>query len=189
KVKFGVVSFCNQSLPTRTKLVVAPAKGEAKGSYDFDIPYFPGKSGQHDERHIYRYTADKVFLDYEIATVTCQGVRQSSETSYSPSQLRVKLPLAVGSSWSNKGGDADRTETSSSKVTGRQTLTVAGHATPTWVIETTTKISGSESGDRSQTWWYAPGWAMPVKWTETIHGQRSGASYSESVTVSVLSRP
>ncbi|MCU1595891.1 MAG: hypothetical protein JWO12_3283 [Frankiales bacterium] len=189
KVKFGVVSFCNQDLPTRTKLVVAAAKGEAKGSYDFDIPYVPGHAGQHDERHIYRYTRDAVFLDYEIATVTCQGVRQSSETSYSPAQLRAKLPLSVGSSWSNKGGDAQRTETSTSKVTGRQTLVVAGSPTPTYVISTTTTISGQESGDRTQTWWYAPSWALPVKWTETIHGQRSGASYSESVTVTVLSRP
>jgi hypothetical protein len=30
---------------------------------------------------------------------------------------------------------------------------------------------------------------MPVKWTEQITGKRSGADYSEHVTVSVRSRP
>jgi hypothetical protein len=189
KVKFGVVSFCNQTLPTRTHLVVSKAAGESATSYDFDIPYFPGNSGQHDERHIYRYTPTGTFLDYEIATVTCQGVRQSSSTSFAPPQLRARLPLTVGASWTNHGGDADRTESSSSKVARTETLTVGGQRVPTYVLDTTTSFTGSESGSRTQTWWYSPAWAMPVKWTEQINGQRSGASYSEDVTVTVLSRP
>jgi hypothetical protein len=189
KVAFGVISFCNQSLPTRTKLVIGKAAGESARSYDFDVPYFPSSSGQHDERHIYRYTAAEVFLDYEIATVTCQGVRQSSDTSYAPPQRRVRLPLAVGDTWSDKGGDADRTETSSSKVVRTEAVTIGGASVPTYVIGTSTSFTGSESGSRQQTWWYSPAWAMPVKWTERINGQRSGASYSEDVTVRVLSRP
>lgn len=189
KVKFGVVSFCQQRLPTRTQLVVSKASGETATSYDFDLRYFPGQAGQHDERHLYRYTPTGTYLDYEIATVTCQGVRQSSDTSFAPPQLRARLPLAVGASWTNKGGDSDRTESSTSKVVRTETLTVGGQQVPTWVIATTTTFTGSESGSRSQTWWYSPAWAMPVKWTEQISGQRSGASYSEDVTVTVTSRP
>lgn len=189
KVKFGAVGFCNQSLPSRTTLVVAKAAGESPTSYDFDLRYFPGQAGQHDERHIYRYTKAATFLDYEIATVTCQGVRQTSETSYSPPQLRAALPLTVGDSWSSKGGDSARTETSSSKVLRTESVLVAGVAVPTYVIATTTSFSGSESGSRSQTWWYSPSWAMPVKWTEQIDGHRSGADYSENVTVAVTARP
>jgi hypothetical protein len=189
KVKFGAVSFCNQSLPSSTSLVVTRAATESPTSYDFDLRYFPGKTGQHDERHIYRYTPAGTYLDYENATVTCQGVRQSSETSYSPPQLRTKGTLAVGQSWTNHGGDADRTETATSKVLRRETLTVGGRSVATYVIQTTTSITGSESGSRGQTWWYSPEWAMPLKWTERIDAKRSGAAYSENVTVAVTSHP
>ena len=189
KVDFGPVSFCSQKLPESTSLVVSKAAGESATSYDFDVPYFPGSTGKHDERHVYRYTTAGVFLDYEIATVTCQGVRQSSDTSFSPPQLRVRPSLAVGATWTNHGGDSDRTESSSSRVTRAETLTIAGHRVPTYVIETTTSFTGSESGSRTQTWWWSPAWAMPVKWSEHIDGHRSGAAYSEDVTVTVTSRP
>ncbi|MCW2601531.1 MAG: hypothetical protein JWM02_3360 [Frankiales bacterium] len=189
KVKFGIVSFCNQSLPTKTHLVISKAAGESATSYNFDVPYFPNNAGQHDERHIYRYTSKGAYLQYEAATVTCQGVRQSSETSFAPPQLRAQLPLSVGSAWTNKGGDAQRQESASSKVTRTEILPVGHEKVLTYVIETTTSFTGSESGSRTQTWWYSPAWAMPLKWTESISGQRSGASYNENVTVSVLSRP
>jgi hypothetical protein len=189
KVKFGPVSFCNQKLPTSTHLVVSKAKGESGSSYDFDVPFFPGQSGQHDERHIYRYTKDEVLLDYEIATVTCQGVRQSSSTSFVPEQRRVALPLKVGASWTYKGGGADRTESSTTHVLRTETLAIDGARVLTYVIETKTSFTGDESGTRDQTWWYAPTWAMPVKWHEKQSGQRSGASYTGDITATVTSHP
>jgi hypothetical protein len=187
KVQFGPVSFCNQQLPTTTSLVIKRASGEGPASYDFDVPFFPGKTGQHDERHIYRYAPNAVLLDYEIATVTCQGVRQSSETSYTPEQPRVQLPLAVGKSWHYKGGGADRTEDATSKVLRTETLVIGGQRVLTYVIHTATSFTGGESGTRDQTWWYAPTWAMPVKWHEKQSGHRSGASYSGDITATVTS--
>jgi hypothetical protein len=189
KVQFGPVSFCSQTLPSSTHLVVKKAAGESATSYDFDVPFFPSSTGRHDERHIYRYTSTAVLLDYEIATVTCQGVRQSSETSFTPEQKRVELPLKVGASWHNHGGGSDRTEDATTKVLRTETLTIHGERVLTYVIETTTSFTGGESGTRDQTWWYAPSWAMPVKWHEKQSGHRSGASYSGDITATVLARP
>jgi hypothetical protein len=189
KVQFGPVSFCNQTLPSRTNLVVKKAAGESATSYDFDVPFFPGRTGQHDERHIYRFTPTAVYLDYEIATVTCQGVRQSSETSYRPEQAKVRLPLTVGASWHYQGGGSNRTEDSTAKVARTETLTIGGEQVLTYVITTTTSFTGSESGTRDQTWWYAPSWALPVKWHDKQSGHRSGASYSGDITATVLGRP
>jgi hypothetical protein len=189
KVRFGPVSFCNQSLPASTKLVVSKAAGESPTSFDFDVPYVPGKPGQHDERHIYRYTPKGVFLDYEVATVTCQGVRQSSATSFAPPQLRAALPLKVGAHWSNHGGGSNRTEDATSRVTKTQTLVIAGERVLTYVIETSVSFTGSETGTRQQTWWYAPTWAMPVQWTEKQSGGRSGASYTGELTARITSHP
>jgi hypothetical protein len=189
KVQFGPVSFCDQTLPTSTTLVVKPAPGEAPGSFDFDVPYFPSSSGRHDERHIYRFTKTAVSLSYEIATVTCQGVRQSSETSYAPVQPRVELPLQVGRSWHYQGGGSTRTEDATFRVVRTETLTVAGRTVLTYVVQTTTTFTGDESGTRDQTWWYAPSLAMPVKWREKQSGHRSGASYIGDITATVTATP
>ncbi len=189
KVQFGPVSFCNQKLPTSTHLVVKKASGESPTSYDFDVPFFPGKTGQHDERHIYRFTKTAVQLDYEIATLTCQGIRQSSETSYKPEQPRIELPLKVGASWHYKGGGSSRTEDATFSVQRTEYLTIQGHQVLTYVVHTATSFTGDESGTRDQTWWYAPSWAMPVKWHEKQSGHRSGASYSGDITATVVAGP
>jgi hypothetical protein len=188
-VRFSTVSFCNQRLPDRTSLALSPAEGEAPGAYNADVRYFPDRAGQHDERHIYRYSTAGVALDYEHATVTCQGVRQSTEVSFDPAQLRVQLPLRVGAQWSLRGGDQARTETGTSTVDGTEVVQVGKERVPTYRITTHIAISGDESGGRDQVWWYAPSWAFPVKWSERINAKRSGASYTEDVTVTVLSRP
>lgn len=189
KVTFGPFSFCGRDLPSASELVVAPATGEPDGSYNFDVRFFPGEAGKHDERHIYRYAAGGVDLTFESATVTCSGVRQGSDISFSPAQRCVIAPLKVGATWSGTGGDADRTEKYTSVVTSAETLEIAGLRVPVFVIDTRTTFSGSESGERTRRWWYAPSLAMPVKWADTTSGGRSGAKYSNEITVTVSRLP
>lgn len=188
-VTFGPFSFCGRDLPKATTLVVAPAQNEPDGSYNFDVRYFPGDTGKHDERHIYRYANGAVDLAFESATVTCSGVRQGSDVSYSPVQRCIIAPLKVGATWSGTAGDADRTEKYTSTVTGTDTVEIAGLRVPVFVIDTRTTFTGSESGDRTRRWWYAPSLAMPVKWTDTTSGGRSGAKYSSEITVTVAGLP
>lgn len=189
KVTFGPFSFCGRDLPAESALVVAPAVGEPDGSFNFDLRYFPGEAGKHDERHIYRYAGGAVERTFESATVTCSGVRQGSDISFSPAQRCVIAPLTVGATWSGTGGDADRTEKYTSTVTAVDTVEVAGHRVPVFVIDTRTTFAGSESGERTRRWWYAPSLAMPVKWTDTTSGGRSGAKYSNEITVTVSRLP
>ena len=188
-VKFGPFSACSNTFPTSSTLVVKPASGEPAGSYDFDHRVYPNSSGRHDERHIYRYTKAGVFLSYEQATVTCGGIKQSSAVSYQPSQQRVRLPLSAGETWHTDGGDGGRTEKATFQVVGQQNVTVAGHSYFTWVIDGHVSMSGDESGTRDQRWWWSPDLAVPLKWHESLSGKRSGATYSEDVTVTVVGLP
>jgi hypothetical protein len=128
-------------------------------------------------------------LTYEESTVTCAGIKQSSTVGYSPAQTRVELPLAVGDSWRNHGGGSSRTETGTSNVVKQTTLKVQGARYAVYEIATKLAMSGSETGERDQTWWYSPALAMPLKFSEVLHGQRSGASYSESYTATVVKMP
>lgn len=189
RVRFGPVTGCNNTFPNRATLDVHHADGESATSYDFDLRLYPGSPNKHDERHIYRYSANQVVLTYEEATVTCSGVKQSTTVDYSPAQVRVELPLRVGASWHNKGGGVDRTETGTSKVVSKTALSVAGHSYPVYEIVTSLTMSGKESGSRSQTWWYSPDLGMPLKFAEHETGKRSGATYTDDYTATVVGLP
>lgn len=188
-VKFGPFSACTNSFPARSSLVVQPARGEPAGSYDFDLRFYPNSPNRHDERHIYRYSDAGVFLGYEQATVTCGGVKQSSTVNFDPAQPRVRTPLSQGASWRSNTGDSARTEHATSQVVGTDTVVLAGRSYRTWVIDTHVDMSGDETGTRDQRWWWSPDLAMPLKWHESLSGKRSGATYSENVTVTVVGLP
>jgi hypothetical protein len=188
-VKFGPVPGCHNAFPGSASMTVAKAAGESPTSYDFDLRLYPTQPSRHDERHIYRYTTTGVYLDFEQATVTCSGVKQSSVVSYTPAQLRARLPLSVGATWHSKGGDSARTEDARATVTGTTQLTVEGHRYLTYIIDTTVKMTGSEDGSRTQRWWYAPGLGVPLKWHERLSGSRSGATYSADFTCTVTELP
>jgi hypothetical protein len=189
RVKFGPFSPCNRSFPSQASLVVRRSTGEAATSYDFDLRMYPGSPDMHDERHIYRYTAAGTYLDYEEATVTCAGIKQPTQVTFDPPQEKVRLPLTVGASWSGTGGDADRTEAYTAKVLRTEVRTVDGRSLTTYVVETTVRMSGSESGSRLQRWWYAPSLAVPVRWYEEISASRMGATYSSQATFTVVDLP
>jgi hypothetical protein len=188
-VRFGPFSACSNTFPTSSSLVVKPASGEPAGSYDFDHRFYPSNANRHDERHIYRYTKAGVFLGFEEATVTCGGIKQSSTVNFQPAQQRVDLPLSTGATWHTDGGDSGRTEKGSFQVVGQQTISVAGHSYLTWVIDSHVSMSGDETGTRDQRWWWSPDLAIPLKWHESLSGKRSGATYSEDVTVTVVGLP
>jgi hypothetical protein len=188
-VNFGPFKACNNTFPTTASLGITKASGESATSYNFDLRLFPGRANKHDERHIYRYTKNGVYLDYEQATVTCAGIKQSTAVNFAPPQLRGTFPLAVGSTWSNNGGNSERTEKGTSKVSGTTHLTVEGKSYLVYVIDTAITMSGSESGTRSQRWWYSTALGIPLKWHEEQTGARSGAKYSADVTCRVTDLP
>ena len=188
-VKFGPFSACTNTFPSSSSLVVQPASGEPAGSFNFDLRFYPNNPNRHDERHIYRYGDAGVFLSYEQATVTCGGVKQSSAVNYDPAQPRVRQPLSSGASWRSTCGDSARTERATTQVVGSDTVVIDGHTYSTWVIDTHVDMSGDESGTRDQRWWWSPDLGMPVKWHESLSGKRSGATYSEDVTITVVGLP
>lgn len=187
--KFGPFSVCKNTFPSHATLDVHKASGEGTNAFDFDLRLYPGQPNKHDERHIYRYSNDSVDQVYEAETVTCSGMKQSTEVDYSPPQVRVKLPLRSGESWHNHGGGSARTESGDSKVVGASRIAVQGRSYQVYEIKTHLTMSGSETGTRDQTWWYAPSLGIPLKWTETLNGRRSGANYREQLTVTVASLP
>lgn len=187
--KFGPISACHNQFPSRATLDIHHATGESQTSYDFDMRMYPGSPNRHDERHIYKYGKNSMTLSYEQETVTCTGIKQSTAVSYSPGQIRVDGPLRVGSRWHNHGGGSSRVETGTSTVARKGQIKIEGKNYLVYEIVTKLQMTGSETGERDQTWWYSPDLGIPLKFSETLHGKRSGASYSESYSASVISLP
>lgn len=187
--RFGPLSFCGRKLPTASQMVVAPAEGEPDGSYNLDVRYYPDDAGQHDERTILRYAPDAVSLRFESGAVTCAGIRSTSEVSYPDGQAAVRLPLHVGATWSGTGSGPQRQVTYTVRVLDRQAVTVQGERFDTYVIERRSTFTGTESGQRTQRWWYSPRLAVPLRWEDQVTGSRSGASYTGRITVTVDSLP
>jgi hypothetical protein len=50
-------------------------------------------------------------------------------------------------------------------------------------------MTGDEKGTRDQRWWFSPDLGVPLKWHESLKGSRSGATYSEDVTCTVVGTP
>jgi hypothetical protein len=186
---FGPIGLCSGKLPTTAQLAISHATDESSTSYDYDLRLYPDSPNRHDERHIYRYASDAVLLDFEEATVTCAGVKQSTTVNYAPEQIRARLPLATGASWTSHGGDSGRTEDTVSKVTGTDAVTVGGTTYPVFVIETQVRISGSESGTRLQRWWFSPQLGLPLRTYEKIHASRSGGSFDNEYTATISAFP
>ena len=189
KVDFGPVSFCDRALPAASEWVVTRPQGEGAGAFTVDHRFYPGQADQHDERHIYRATPGGVLLSFEQATVTCSGVRQATDVDYDPEVLRVQLPLRVGATWTSRGGDAERTESGSSRVLRTEDLRVGSRSYRTWVVETAIEFSGDESGSRTTRWWFAPELGLPLQVYERTEAGRSGASYVAEQTTTVTSLP
>jgi hypothetical protein len=189
KASFGPVGLCEGDLPDATQLVVSAASGESPTSRNLDVRLYPGNAGRHDERHLYRYTSDGVYLDYEQAVVTCFGVKQSTDLPFTPPQLSIKFPLAVGSRWTNRGGDQDRTEEATSTVVRRDAVTVGGRSWPVYVVDTSVTMTGSESGHRARTVWWSPDLALALRLREQITASSSGGTYDCDYTATVTSLP
>jgi hypothetical protein len=109
--------------------------------------------------------------------------------SYSPAQQRVPAALSVGASWHVHGGDSKRTEDGDSQVVRTESVVVGGQSYRTYVIDTHLSMSGDESGTRDRRVWWSPDLGMALKWHEAMTGKRSGASYSEDVTCTVVTIP
>jgi hypothetical protein len=184
--KFSFVPVCGRRFPTSSTMYVRRIDGN---SFQFDHAY----SSLHEERHIYDYTDDGVFMTFEGASVSCGPRTETSEGDFSPPDARVRLPLRVGASWRgtstarNPGsGEVTRNESYEAKVLRTEKLVVAGTQVETYLIETSTSFTGPEHGNRLLRWWYSRTLAMPVKWYEKINAARSGGSYTSEVTVTMV---
>lgn len=169
--------FGSRTLPGTATIVVHgdPSVGSDELVHDLRL------SGQHEEREVIRYSSKGLAFTFEGGSITFPPVTQTSQASYQPEMVHVPWPLTAGTSVSGSSaaregsGATSRTERWTTRVVGRETITVLGQARDTWVVEIqrNTEPGSAEQVDRWRRYWYDPALGIWVKWQERFHAQRN----------------
>jgi hypothetical protein len=187
--------FGSRRFPAQMTTVVHGASGLMPDQLVFDVRY----SDQHEQRQVVGFRDDGIYWDYEAGSVTFGPRTETSEADYEPPMLQVPRPLEVGvtrtgtSQAKDARGSVVRTEDWKVSVVGREQVSVAGGAVDAWKVQVERKSrpGSSETVARSRTYWYDPGRAIWVKYTETLHAERGQAgfnfTYDYQVTATLVS--
>jgi hypothetical protein len=173
----GATFFGNRRFPERMTTVVHGAPGLEPDQVVADVRY----SDSHEEREIIGYRGDGVYFDFEGGSVTFGPRTETSEADYDPPMLQIAKPLAPGASRSgtsqakNASGSVTRTEDWKVRVLGQEPVTVLGATVQAWKVQVDrqTRPGSADQVTRQRVYWYDPGRALWVKFTETFKGQRN----------------
>lgn len=185
KVSFGPFSACEWDINDPVTVVSRKLDSAHPSDIVFDWSFAPNRQ----ERHIYSYRSDGVYLTDAAASVTCMGVRQNSEDHMSPASLRLKLPLSVGKTWRAVSEMADRTDTLTATVKRKETVSVPAGKFEAYVVEYEIVFSGNQTGKVRTTRWVAPALGTWVKEINHTEAESSNATYSSDYTVLLASHP
>jgi hypothetical protein len=172
----GATFFGNRRYPDRMTTVVHGDPGLGPDQVVADVRY----SDSHEEREIIGYRGDGVYFDFEGGSVTFGPRTETSEADYDPPMLQIAKPLAPGSSRSgtsqakDASGSVTRIEDWKVRVLGQEAVTVLGATVQAWKVQLDrqTRPGSADQVTRQRVYWYDPGRALWVKFTETFKGQR-----------------
>ena len=179
-VKLGSLPACSWPVRDVTLTVGADPSGSV-----FDLTLGAGRI----ERAIYTYSRDRITLDFSASTVTCFGVRTTTQDDYQPPAVRYRLPPVVGQRWSTTAVTQDRTEKATVTVLRRERVTVPAGTFDAYVFDVTGSFNGSQSGTFHSVEWFVPSLKTWVKTTQSTRATRSGATFTSDYTLSLVSGP
>lgn len=179
-VKLGSLPAC--SWPVRN--VTLTVGRDPSGSV-FDLTLGTGRI----ERAIYTYSRDRITLDFSASTVTCFGVRTTTQDDYQPPAVRYRLPPLVGQRWTTRALTQDRTEDATVTVLRREKVTVPAGTFDAYVFDVSGTFAGSQSGTFHSVEWFVPSLETWVKTTQSTRATRSGATFTSEYTLSLVSGP
>lgn len=191
----AVTFFGSRRLPNRMTTVVHGAEGLSPDQLVFDLRY----SGDHAEREIVSFSTDGIAFHFEGGSITFGPRTETSQADYDPPMLQIPFPLAEGATRSGTSaakaadGSVQRTEDWTTKVLGREPVTVAGTPIDTWKvkIERKSRPGTADQTTRERTYWYDPGRKLWVRFVDVIHGERKSGgvtfTYDSNIDATLLS--
>lgn len=97
--------------------------------------------------------------------VTFLGVGRDDRRTLVPPPLRTPARLRVGATWSDRYAAGAIPITTRSSVLRKDTVTIDGRPRAVMVIRSVADSGGTHPGRRTDTVWWSPGLALPLRWT------------------------
>jgi hypothetical protein len=180
RVDLGAVPACSWPVKDVTLTIASDPSGIV-----FDWALGKGRI----EREIYAYARESVALSFSASTVTCFGVRTTTQDSYRPPAIRFRLPVALGQRWSTHAVTDNRTEDATVTVLGRERVTVPAGTYVAYVIEAKGTFTGSQRGTFETKQWYVPSLGVAAKMIQQTHATRAGATFTSEYTLDLAAGP
>ncbi len=154
-----------RTLPTAALLVVSAAAG---GERDVTLAL----STDHSETWRVHLGADGLYGTYRSLQIGTIGYTRQIAGDASPPVLLVPKGIKVGSTWTSRYAMTGIVFVRDAKVSGKETLTIGGHAVKTFVIDTTETVTGIVHGTDHLREWFAPSLGLVVRatWGRTLEG-------------------
>ena len=105
---------------------------------------------------------------FEVARrtkVTFVGFGRDDRRALRPAPMRMPRPLRVGATWTDRYVAGSLPVTARATVLRKDTVEIDGGARPVMVIRSVTDTGGTHPGRRTDTIWWSPGLALPLRWT------------------------
>jgi hypothetical protein len=121
-------------------------------------------SDQHIEMARYALQGDGAYVTFAVTTISAGPIKTVRERSWSPKLLRFPLAPKPGQTWGGDFTAGDLKLNIKSRMLPKETVTVGGTPVETQVAEFVQKITGEYTGDRTETYWYAPKLGVIVRY-------------------------
>jgi hypothetical protein len=146
-----------RDLPDQARYVVTPASE----GYEEQLSL----SEQHIEGVRYRVTDAGTLATWRRTDVTFLGIGRDDRRDLRPPQLRLPRPVTVGRTWSGRYTAGDLPVSYRSEALRREPVQVGADPVPAVVVRTVADTGGPHPGTRTDTIWWSPRLALPVRWT------------------------
>jgi hypothetical protein len=161
----------SRDLPPQAVYIVSATKA----GYHEDLRH----SQEHVEEVQFGVNPSGVRALWRRSKVTFLGIGADDKAAVTPPALDHPAKMTVGRKWGTTYVNGKTTVTYTGEVLSKGSVTLDGHAVPTYVIRTDSAFDGPIHGTRRDVVAFAPSLALPVSWTIT---QETGGEADYSIT-------
>lgn len=121
-------------------------------------------SGEHIEGVRYRLSDGWIREEWRRTDVTLIGIGRDDRRDLVPAPRRVPVRPRVGQSWSEDYRAGSLPVDARSRIVRADEIAVGGEPVPVVVIQVESTTGGAHPGTRTETVWWSPERAIPIRW-------------------------